>query len=86
MGSKLVRLGFALVADGLIKVPPFERCFAFQRLTTIVFMGILAAFEFVDKFASLHCLLRIGVPEKYVLVIQELYGHTSGRIEVYCQL
>ncbi|MBM6549315.1 reverse transcriptase family protein [Streptococcus dysgalactiae subsp. equisimilis] len=63
-----------------------EHRHSFQRPTIIVFLDIRAAFDSVDRSALWNCLLRNGVPEKYVSILKALYAHTSGRVRAYGQL
>ena len=63
-----------------------EHRHAFRRPTIIVFLDIRAAFDSIDRTALWNCLLRNGVPEKYVSILKELYRHTSGRVRAYGQL
>ena len=63
-----------------------EHRHTFQRPTIVVFLDIRAAFDSIDRSALWNCLLRNGVPEKYVTILRELYSHTSGRVRAYGQL
>lgn len=50
-----------------------------------MFLGICAAFDSIDTPALWRCLLKDGVPEKYVSILRELNRHTSGRVRPYGQ-
>ena len=51
-----------------------------------VFLDIHRAFDSVDRAALWDCLMRNGVPEKYVSILKALYMHTSGRVRAYGSL
>ncbi|CAH8459438.1 unnamed protein product [Dicrocoelium dendriticum] len=63
-----------------------EHRHTYWRPTVIVFLDIKGAFDSVDRCAHWNCLLRKGVPEKYVNIIQALYARSTGRVMVYGKL
>lgn len=58
----------------------------YGRPTLVVFLDIKGAFDSVDRCALWNCLIRKGVPEKYVNIIRALYRHNSGRVRAYGKL
>ncbi|CAH8657151.1 unnamed protein product [Dicrocoelium dendriticum] len=58
----------------------------YQRPTIAVFLVIRAAFDSVDRTVLWQCLLRNGVPEKFVCILRALYSLTSGRVRAYGML
>jgi hypothetical protein len=52
----------------------------------IVFLDIRAAFDSVDRTVLWNCLMRNGVPEKYINILKSLYLHTSAQVRAYGQL
>jgi hypothetical protein len=56
------------------------------RPTIVVFLDIKAAFDAVDRNALWHCLLRNGVPTKFVNILKALYTNTQGRVRVYNEI
>ena len=63
-----------------------EHRHSYHRPTIVVFLDIRAAFDSVDREVLWCCLLRHGVPEKYVSILRALYLHTSGRVRAYGRL
>ncbi|CAH8497241.1 unnamed protein product [Dicrocoelium dendriticum] len=63
-----------------------EHRHVYWRPTVVVFLDIKGAFDSVDRCALWDCLLRKGVPDKYVNIIKALYAHSSGRVRVYGKL
>jgi hypothetical protein len=63
-----------------------EHRHVYRRPTCVVFLDIRGAFDSVDRSTLWACLLRNGVPEKYVSVLKSLYYQTSGRVRVYGKL
>ena len=63
-----------------------ELCHTYRRPTIVVFLDIRGAFDSVDRAALWNCLLRDGVPGKYVNILKALYLHTSGRVRAYGSL
>ncbi|CAH8606212.1 unnamed protein product, partial [Dicrocoelium dendriticum] len=49
-------------------------------------LDIRAAFDPVDRTVLWHCLLRNGVPEKFVSILRSLHSLTSGRVRAYGKL
>ncbi|TPP62264.1 Acyl-CoA:glycerol-3-phosphate acyltransferase [Fasciola gigantica] len=58
----------------------------FQIPTIIVFLDIRATFSFVDGTALWDYLLRNGLPEKHVSLLQDLHRRTSGQVRAYGHL
>ncbi|CAH8567887.1 unnamed protein product [Dicrocoelium dendriticum] len=58
----------------------------YWRPTVVVFFDIKCAFDSVERHALWGCLLRKGVPEKYVNIIRALYARSSGRVRAYGKL
>ncbi|CAH8492285.1 unnamed protein product [Dicrocoelium dendriticum] len=54
-----------------------------RRPTIVVFLDIRAAFDSVDRSALWNCLLKKGVPDKFVTILKVLYSHTSGKVRAY---
>ncbi|CAH8645530.1 unnamed protein product [Dicrocoelium dendriticum] len=63
-----------------------EHRHTYWRPTVVVFLDIKSAFDSVDRCALWNCLLRKGVPEKYVNIIQALYARSTGRVRAYGKL
>jgi exonuclease III len=63
-----------------------EHRHAYRRPTIVVFLDIRAAFDSLDRTALWQCLVRFGMPEKYVNILKALYTQTSGRVRAYGKL
>lgn len=53
-----------------------EHCHVHRRSTIVVFLDI-RAFVSIDRTSLWNCLLKSGVPDKFVATLQELYHHTE---------
>ena len=60
-----------------------EHRHTYRRPTIVVFLDIRAAFDSVCRTMLWSCLIKKGVPPKYVSLLQELYRHTTGRVRAY---
>ncbi|CAH8442995.1 unnamed protein product [Dicrocoelium dendriticum] len=63
-----------------------EHRHTYWRPTVVLFLDIKEAFDSVGRCALWNCLLRKGVPEKYVNIIQALYARSTGRMRAYGKL
>ncbi|KER22108.1 hypothetical protein T265_09726 [Opisthorchis viverrini] len=63
-----------------------EQRHCFQQPTMVVFLGLKAAFDSVDRQALWQCLWCKGVPHKFLTLIKALYANSSGRVKVYGKL
>jgi hypothetical protein len=63
-----------------------EQRHIYRRPTFVVFLDIRAAFDSVDRTALWDCVLRNGMPEKFVRILKSLYSHTSARVRAYGHL
>ncbi|CAH8587907.1 unnamed protein product [Schistosoma margrebowiei] len=63
-----------------------EHRHTYQRPTIVVFLDIRAAFDSLDRTVLWDCLLKKGVPEKFINILKALYKNTSGRVRAYNHL
>ncbi|KAA3676640.1 uncharacterized protein DEA37_0002919 [Paragonimus westermani] len=63
-----------------------EHRHSYRQPTAVVFLDLRAAFDSVARNVLWSCLLRKGVPEKYVNLLRSLYAHSASRVRVYGQL
>ncbi|KAH9596701.1 F-actin-capping protein subunit alpha, variant 3 [Schistosoma haematobium] len=63
-----------------------EHRHTYQRPTIVVFLDIRAAFDSLDRTVLWDCLLKKGVPEKFINILKALYTNTSGRVRAYNHL
>ena len=63
-----------------------EQRHLYRRPTIVAFLDIRSAFDSVDKTVLWECLLRNGVPSKFVNILKSLYCHTSAQVRAYGQL
>ncbi|CAH8674745.1 unnamed protein product [Schistosoma haematobium] len=63
-----------------------EHRHTYQRPTIVVFLDIRAAFDSLDRTVLWDCLLKKGVPEKFINILNALYTNTSGRVRAYNHL
>jgi hypothetical protein len=59
---------------------------AYRQPTIVVFLDLKAAFDSVSRKALWNCLLKNGVPPKYVNLLKELYSNSESRVRVYGKL
>ncbi|CAH8503536.1 unnamed protein product [Schistosoma rodhaini] len=60
-----------------------EHRHTYRRPTIVVFLDIRAAFDSLDRTVLWDCLLKKGVPEKFINILKALYTNTSGRVRAY---
>ncbi|KAH9590700.1 Zinc finger protein aebp2, variant 2 [Schistosoma haematobium] len=60
-----------------------EHRHTYQRPTIVVFLDIRAAFDSLDRTVLWDCLLKKGVPKKFINILKALYTNTSGRVRAY---
>ncbi|KAH9596282.1 Contactin-5 [Schistosoma haematobium] len=58
-----------------------EHRHTFQRPTIVVFLDIRAAFDLLDRTVLWDCLLKKGVPEKFINILKAPYTNASGRVK-----
>ncbi|WP_353805443.1 hypothetical protein, partial [Acinetobacter baumannii] len=63
-----------------------EHRHAYRRPTCVVFLDIRGAFDALDRQTLWNCLMRNGVPTKYVLILKGMYRHTTGKVRAYGKL
>ncbi|CAH8292457.1 unnamed protein product [Schistosoma rodhaini] len=63
-----------------------EHRHTYRRPTIVVFLDIRAAFDSLDRTVLWDCLLKKGVPEKFINILKALYTNTSGRVRAYNHL
>jgi hypothetical protein len=59
---------------------------AYRQPTIVVFLDLKAAFDSVCRKALWGCLLKNGVPLKYVDLLKKLYSNSESRVKVYGKL
>jgi len=57
-----------------------EHRHTYRRPTITVFLDIRAAFDSIDRSTLWNCLLKYGVPDKYIRILKALYKRTSGKV------
>ncbi|KAH9587678.1 ATP-binding cassette sub- A member 3 [Schistosoma haematobium] len=63
-----------------------EHRHTYQRPTIVVFLDIRVAFDSLNRTVLWDCLLKKGVPEKFINTLKALYTNTSGRVRAYNHL
>jgi hypothetical protein len=55
----------------------------YKQPTILVFLDLKSAFDSVCREALWHCLLKYGVPPKFVNILRSLYSNSESRVSVY---
>ncbi|KAH9583151.1 hypothetical protein MS3_00007653 [Schistosoma haematobium] len=63
-----------------------EHRHTYQRPTIVVFLDIRATFDLLDRTVLWDCLLKKGVPEKFINILKALYTNTLNRVRAYNHL